>query len=36
MMAFNLARIAACSGLLMILAPGSVVAQPMEKEGTTP
>src|SRR5258708_638739 len=35
-MTFSLARIAAYSGLLMILAPGSVLGQPMEKKGTTP
>jgi hypothetical protein len=35
-MTFNLVRVAACSGLLMMLAPGSVVAQQMEKKGTTP
>ena len=35
-MTFNLVRVAACSGLLMMLAPASVVAQQMEKKGTTP
>src|SRR5262249_48120819 len=31
----NLARVAVCSGLFMLLAPGAVLAQPIAKQGTT-